>query len=220
MQNMEKFRRQRASVSGILLILTRLRAGIKIWGKVAATWSKIGGPFCSICLPSPDQSQIWPMNGGLVGDMFGKCIYLCGGLDGLFLLQVSLVLDYMQRILSIMYYLPQWGDIYGYEDYIVTGLALLGGFLWQFGFTAIASLDVSQDRLWIINLIAFTAPFVLTGWLMNWYFSRFAPSHDLVSPGILSATFLKIALTFFTRHRQESRHRNNLRVAAADFPWR
>jgi hypothetical protein len=45
-------------------------------------------------------------------------------------------------------------------------------------------------------LIGILLPLGTTGLLLYWYFSHFAPHHDLVGTGILGATLLKLAITF------------------------
>ena len=106
--------------------------------------------------------------------------------------------------LTNQYLIHQWPSLYQYEDYFVIGLAFLGGILWQaigvfiFTISVINTKDTKEVKL--ISEIALLSNFVvppgLSGWLIYWYITHFAPHHNLTGTGIIGATLLKVILAF------------------------
>jgi len=117
---------------------------------------------------------------------------------------------------------PYWVEWFGvpsqYQTWLTIGIAFVGGLLWQFIAVALgaiyqissAKLDKPpsmEERTPIVTIalgclayflflcVLSFAPFIATGVIVWWYFSDFAPHHDLVGTSVLGATILKI---FFT----------------------
>lgn len=96
--------------------------------------------------------------------------------------------------------LPHWSILVGYEEYLVVAVAFLGGFVWQLLwvlFLEVALLLKKNEVLSVVVVsVGFIGPFVLSGWMIYWYLTHFAPNHNLVGTGIIGATVLKVAFAF------------------------